>query len=114
MSDLTTLLELLHDRAHQHIRDRADDDIDIVLAAGIIAAAIVHHANSAHKDTLIMTQAFDNLTAAVTALEADAAAAVAVLQNPPAGGTPDSEIDPVTARVQAVSDSLKAAIPPPA
>ncbi len=80
----------------------------LLLAVATLAAGSIHSAVAILKELHTMSQSLDNLKAAVTRLEATAAAAIAAK-------TPDdsAELDAVTARVTAVSDSLAAATPAP-
>ena len=81
---------------------------DLILAAGIVVAALIVNAWSIYR----MSQSLNNLTAQVGALETVASSAVAEIATLKAG-TDDAALDALASRVGAVATSLTNAITPP-
>lgn len=82
-----------------------------ILLLGACICILAHDNHQTRKALKHMSQQLDNLTAQVTNLETQAAAAVAALQT---AGTDGPALDALATRVKTVADSLQAAAAPKA
>jgi hypothetical protein len=65
------------------------------------------------KELKTVAQAFDNLTASITRLNASADKAIAIITTPPTGGATEAQTQASADAVNAVSDKLDKATTPP-